>query len=205
MTTVHSRDLATPVARWRVEYVLVGLFVLGIAAPLLSTAFGLYDHVEDWGKLVHALDAACATAIFGLLFLGWRDLAQIDVTDELAAMLTIFFGVLFGVAWEVVEFVRDWVAYSDLQKSNTDTMTNFLWNDVAAVLAALLVVRLYCHLTSGRDRKALGETAEWLIDGPSRLLERHGLTLAAITGCAIAAAVAVLWFAGRPIPGLSIP
>jgi len=206
MTLLHSRELATEaIPRSRVDYILVGLLVVGIAAPLLSTVFGLYDRVEDWGKLIHALDAACATAIFGLLFLGWRDLAQIDVTDELAALLIVFFGILFGVVWEIVEFVRDWVAYSDLQKSNTDTMTDFLWNDVAAVLAALLVVRLYCHVTSLRDRKALGETAEWLVDGPSRLLDRHGLTLAVITGCCLAAAVAALWFAGRPVPGLSIP
>jgi hypothetical protein len=204
--SLHSRELATDtLARSRVDYVLVGLLIVGIAAPVLSAFLGLYDRIDDWGKLIHALDAALATAIFGLLFLGWRDLAQIDVTDELAAMLIVFFGILFGVAWEVVEFVRDWVAYSDLQKSNTDTMTDFLWNDVAAILAALLVVRLYCHLTSGRDRKALGETAEWLVDGPSRLLDRHGLTMAVIVGCVIAAAVAALWFAGRPVPGLSIP
>ena len=192
--------------RGRRAIVLVGvLLVVGIALPLLSTAAGLYDHVTNWGKLVHAVDGAIAALVFGLLFLAWRDRTHVDITDELSGLLAMFFGIFFGVMWEVVEFIRDWVAYSDLQKSNTDTMTDFLWNDVAAVLAALLVVRLYCHVTSLRDRKALGETAEWLVDGPSRLLDRHGLTLAVITGCCLAAAVAALWFAGRPVPGLSIP
>jgi hypothetical protein len=205
--TVAPRETIAPTAGTtsRVGYVMVGILVLGVAAPVLSTVFGLYDRVEDWGKLIHALDAASATAICGLLFLGWRDFAQIDVTDELATLLAIFFGVLFGVAWVIVEFVRDWAAYSDLQKSNTDTMTDLLCNDVAAVLAALLVVRVYCHLTSRQDRKALGATAEWLVDGPSRLLERHGLTLTVIAAGLIAAAVATLWFAGRPVPGVSIP
>ena len=184
---------------------LVAIVVVGVAVPMLSTALGLYDRIEDWGKLVHALDGACATALFGLLFLGWRDLAQIDVTDELAALLAMCVGIFFGVMWEIVEFVRDWVAYSDLQKSNTDTMTDLLCNDVACIVAAVLVVRLYAHVTSAADRKQLGETAEWLVDGPSRLLDRHGLTLTVIAAGCIAAAVAGLWFAGRPVPGLSIP
>lgn len=186
--------------------VLLGALVLvGVAAPLLSTVFGLYDRVEGWGKLVHGLDGACATAIFGLLFLGWRDLADVEFSDELSALLLMFVGVLFGVLWEIVEFVRDWVAYSDLQKSNTDTMTDFLWNDVACVLAALLVVRLYTRAVDPRGRRELGTLAEWLVDGPSRLLDRHGLTLTVIAAGCIAAAVASLWFAGRPVPGLPIP
>ena len=135
---------------------------------------------SDWGKLVHALDGACATALFGLLFLGWRDLTRTDVTDELAALLAMCVGILFGVLWEIVEFVRDWVAYSDLQKSNTDTMTDLFCNDVACIRcrgAGGASVRA-CHRRT--DRKQLGETAEWLVDGPSRLLNRHGLTLTVI-------------------------
>jgi hypothetical protein len=184
---------------------LLAILAVGVAIPTLSTVLGLYDRIDNWGKLVHALVGACATALFGLLLLGWRDLTQIDVTDELAALLTICAGIFFGVMWEIVEFVIDWVAYSDLQKSNTDTMTDLMWNDVACILAAVLVVRLYSHVTSAADRQQLGQTAEWLVDGPSRLLNRHGLTLTVITAACIVVAVAVLWFAGRPVPGLSIP
>jgi hypothetical protein len=185
--------------------VLVVLVAVGVATPLLSTVFGLYNRVENWGKLVHGIDGACATAIFGLLFLGWRDVAELDFPDELSALMLMFVGILFGVLWEIVEFVRDWVAYSDLQKSNTDTMTDFLWNDVACGLAALLVVHVYTRAIGPGGRQELGGVAEWLVDGPSRLLDRHGLTLAVVTACCIAAAVASLWFAGRPLPGLSIP
>jgi hypothetical protein len=156
-------------------------------------------------SLVPALFGACATAMFAVLFLAWRDLTRTDFTDELAALLAMCVGILFGLLWEIVEFVVDWVAYSDLQTSNTDTMTDLLWNDVACVLAALLVGRLYARLTDERDRKQLGAIAEWLVDGPSRLLNRHGLTLTILTAGCIAAAIAALWFAGRPVPGLSIP
>src|SRR5207248_11263772 len=126
---------------------------------------------------VHAVDTLCASLVFGLFLLGWRDLLRVDLTDELAALMTIFAGMLFGLIWEIVEFIRDWVAYSDLQKSNTDTMTDFLVGDVATVLAALLAVRLYVHIVSAGDRQALGATAAWLVDGPSRVLDRHGFAL----------------------------
>jgi hypothetical protein len=159
----------------------------------------------DWGKLVHAVGGACATALFALLFLGWRDLTRTDLSDELAALLAICVGIFFGLMWEIVEFICDWVAYSDLQKSNTDSMTDLLWNDVACILAALLVVRVYARATDAQDRKQLGAIAEWLVDGPSRVLNRHGLTLTVITASCIAAAIAALWFAGRPVPGLSVP
>jgi hypothetical protein len=181
------------------------LLAVGVALPLLSTAFGLYDHLEHWGKLVHALVGFCATFIFGWLLLGWRAQAQVDLPDELAALLTMFFGVFAGLVWEIVEFIRDWVAYSDLQKSNTDTMTDFLCNDVAAVLAALLALRLYCHVLTAHERADLGTTGEWLVHGPSRLLDRHGFALTLAAAVVIAASVAALWFAGRPVPGIPIP
>jgi len=178
---------------------------VGVLLPLASVAFGLYDRVLHWGKFIHAVDAACATFIFAMLLLGWREWNHIDLSDELAALLAMFAGILFGVLWEIVEFVRDWVASSDLQKSNADTMTDFLCNDIAAIAAVLIGVRVYCHLTTSGDRQELATVAEWLVDGPSRVLERHGFALAIIVSCVIAMCVALLWFAGRPVPGLPIP
>jgi hypothetical protein len=97
------------------------------------------------------------------------------------------------------------VAYSDLQKSNTDTMTDFLWNDAMAVIAMVLVVRVYCRSAGTEDRRGLGQAAEWLVDGPSRVLNRHGFAIAIIGALVIAAAVVALWFSGRPVPGIPIP
>jgi hypothetical protein len=186
-------------------YVLALLLIIGLALPAISSATGLYDHVQHWGKGVHAVDGFIATLIFGLLLLGWRAQASVELVDELAALLTMFFGILFGILWEIVEFLRDWVAYSDLQKSNTDTMTDFLCNDVAVVLAALVALRVYCHVLVPADRQRLGVTAEWLVDGPSRVLDRHGFALLTLAVGVIAVSVLLLWFAGRPVPGIPIP
>jgi hypothetical protein len=155
-------------------------------------------------QLVHAVSAACATFAFGLLLLGWRERTRTDISDELAALLIMFGGVLFGVLWAIVDFTRDWVAYSDLQQSNTQTMADFLSNDVAVVLATLLAVRMYSRLAA-RRRQTLASRAEWLVDGPSRLLDRHGMALTTIAVGLIGATVLTLWFAGRPVPGVSIP
>src|SRR5690348_977096 len=206
MTTVaRERVRAGSVASGRSRYLLALPLVVAVALPLLSTVLGLYDNIQHWGKGVHAVDGFCAAFIFGLLFLGWRQQARVELADELAALMTMFFGVLFGLVWEVVEFIRDWVAYSDLQKSNTDTMTDFLCNDVAVVIAALIALRVYCHVLVPADRQRLGVTAEWLVDGPSRVLDRHGFALLTLAVGVIAVSVLLLWFAGRPVPGIPIP
>src|SRR5437868_1393631 len=82
-----------------------------------------------WGKVVHGLEGFGFALLVGLLLLGWRDRARIDITDKLATLTAMFAGILFGVMWEIVEFILDWVRYSDLQKSNSDTMTDLLSND----------------------------------------------------------------------------
>jgi hypothetical protein len=179
--------------------------VVAVVLPTLSSVFGLYERVQHWGKLVHGADGFCAALAFGMLLLAWRDEARVDLSDELCGLVAVFFGIGFGVAWEIVEFIRDWVAYSDVEKSNSDTMTDFLCNDVAAIVAALLAVRLYCRVLAPAERRWLGRTATRLVDGPSRLLDHHGLAVAVIALLAIGASIALLWFADRPVPGIPIP
>ena len=188
---------------WRLWLACLVLF--GVVLPLASTVFGIYGHVQHWGKLVHAVDALCATFVFGILLLAWRDAEAVDLPDELAALMSICAGIFFGVAWEIVEFVFDWLTSSDLQKSNSDTMTDFLWNDFSAVLAAVLAIRAYCHWISPRHRRDLGGFAEWLVDGPSRVLNRHGLLGTIVVAILIGAALVGLWFSDRPLPGVQIP
>src|SRR5579872_6255489 len=171
MTTVERRR-AQPSAPARpspLTPALLGVIALigvGIVVPILSAALGLYDRIPNLGKLVHALDGFCAALPFGLLLFGWREYERIDLTDELATLITICAGVLFGVLWEIVEFIRDWVTGSDLQKSNADTMTDFLCNDVAVIIAALIATRIATRGHVG----GLGQIAEWIVDGPSRVL-----------------------------------
>ncbi len=188
----------------RVLLWLAGLAVAALAIPILSSILGLYDRIVHWGKVVHGLEGFLVALLVGVLLLGWRDLEAIDLSDQLAALLTIFSGMFFGVMWEIVEFVLDWVRYSDLQKSNSDTMTDFLWNDLGVVVGTLIGLRLYCHALETGPRQEIGRVARWLVNGPDRLLDRHGLLLSVVVALLAAAAVAALWFAGRPLPGLAI-
>jgi hypothetical protein len=177
-------------------------FVLGVALIGVSVGFGLFDRVVHWGKLVHAAEGFAFAALSVWLLLGGRDRLGLQVPTQLAAAIGIFLGITFGVFWEFIEFVLDWVRFSDLQKSNTDTMTDFLWADLGTVLGALLAVRLFCHWQSAAERRALGVAGSWLVDGPSRLLDRHGWLMTLLVTALIALTIAVLWFVGRPIPGL---
>jgi hypothetical protein len=65
-----------------------------------------------------------------------RDRERLDVHGQVVAVVNVSVGVNIGAFWEFLEFVLDWVRYSDLQKS-TDTMTDMLWNNLAAVLGTL--------------------------------------------------------------------
>jgi hypothetical protein len=183
------------VSRLRVSLLVLVLALL--ALPALSSLLGLYDRVEHWSKLVHGLEVAGATALFGLLLLGWRDREAVEMSDPLAGLLTVFAGVLFGVIWDFVEFLLDWTLLTALQTSNADTMTDLLWSDVGAVVAALLAVRIYCHVLATSQREYLGGVAAYLVDGPNRILDRHG-RLVTFAAAALGALAAVsLWLAER--------
>jgi hypothetical protein len=157
------------------------------------------------GKLAHGVEGLVVTLAVGLLLLAWRDARAIDLSEELAALIAMFTGIFFGVMWKLVEFVLDWVTYADLQKSNSDTMTDFLWNDVGAVIAAVLAARAYCRWLSPSQRHELGRIAGRLAAGPSRLLDRHGLLMTLVVATLTSVAVGALWFSGRPVPGVQIP
>ena len=75
-----------------------------LAIPIVSSALGLYDRVLHWGKLVHGVEGFLVALLIGVLWLGWRDLEAIDLSDQLVALLTIFSGIFFGVMWEIVEW-----------------------------------------------------------------------------------------------------
>jgi len=142
--------------------------------------------------------------VVGVLLLGYRDLRGVHLPDPLAALLTMMFGLAFGMVWELVEFILDWVASTDLQPSNTNTVLNLLASDVAAVIGAVLATRLYCRSLTVRQRGQLGELAAWLADGPNEVLHEHGFAMTLAFSAVVVAAVAGLWFAGRPVPGFPI-
>lgn len=152
----------------------------------------------------HAVLGFVVAGGLGILLLAWRDRERIDLDNRLLALVSMCAGLLFGVGWQIVAFVIDWVLYTDLEPSNLDTMTNMQWNDVGAVVAGSLVAWVYCHALGYPTRERLGNAAHWLFDGPSRLLDRHGFLMTIVVGLVIVAAVGALWFAGRPVPGFPI-
>ena len=154
--------------------------------------------------VLHCLAAFIVALGIGLLVLAWRDQQRFDIDDRLVALLTMCIGLLFGVAWELLEFVLDWIRYSDLQQSNLATMSDLLWNDVGSVLAGSIVVWVYCRLLDLRTRERLGALAQFLVDGPSQMLDRHGFLMTIVVAILAAIAVGALWFAGRPVPGFPI-
>jgi hypothetical protein len=141
------------------------------------------------------------SVLIGLLVLGWRDRTAIDLGDQQATLLSILAGIQLGVVWKLVEFVLDWVWNTDLQKSNTETVVDLMWNDVGAVVGAVLSARLYCHLAKASQRAQLGAVATWLVSGPSRGLDRHGVLVTMVLTAIASLTVAGLWLAGRPLPG----
>ncbi|HET6314889.1 MAG TPA: hypothetical protein VFG86_00420, partial [Chloroflexota bacterium] len=97
---------------------------------------------------MRALEAVATLVLVlagGLLLLAYRDRRRIDLADELATLVAMLAGVAFGMLWELVEFILDWVASTDLQPTNTNTMMDLLACDVAAVIGAVFATWLYCH------------------------------------------------------------
>jgi len=141
------------------------------------------------------------SVLIGLLVLGWRDHQRIDLGEQQATLLSILAGIQVGVLWKLAEFVVDWVWNADLQQSNTETMIDLLWNDVGAVVGAVLAARLYCHVAKASQRAKLGAIGTWLVSGPSRGLDRHGVLVTLVLAAIAVMTVAGLWLAGRPVPG----
>jgi hypothetical protein len=96
--------------------------------------------------------------------------------------------------------VLDWIRYSDMQKSNTDTMTDMLSNNLGAVLGTLLVFHAYCRWTGLDVRGELGDLAIWVFTPVGQLLDQHGKLLGVLVLLGITLYVAALWFAERPLP-----
>ncbi|HEY3060976.1 MAG TPA: hypothetical protein VGL99_18590 [Chloroflexota bacterium] len=151
-------------------------------------------------KLAHLL-LIVPVAAFGLVLLGYRDRARVDLADQLAALLAMLVGMLVAMLLEWAEFVFDWVLGTQVQPSNTDTMLDLLASYIGAAVGGVLATTIYRNVLTAPRREWLGSLGIWLSDGPSRVLDKHGFAITlAVTGV-VALTVAALWFTGRPVPG----
>jgi hypothetical protein len=67
-----------------------------------------------------------------------------------------------------------------------------------------LMAAVYCHVLGFDVRARLGAIADWLVNGPSQVLDKHGFLVTIVVSIVAAVAVGALWFAGRPIPGFPL-
>ena len=209
-TTVAAEGLVVSLAplvvqRWGRTHVLRRIelaFTLTIALQFVSESLKLYEIFYYWDKFAHPAEVFLATFMFGQLFLGYVDTYGVRLQRPFVAFVTLIFGATLGATWEFVEFVSDWFGNADLQKSNADTMTDILSNDIGALTAMLLAFWLYHHVrTTERQREELGHLARWLTNGIGRLLDRHGVLIGALFFLLLGSLVAAAWLVDRhPVP-----
>ncbi len=178
-------------------------FVLGMALQFISESTKLFELFTYWDKIVHPTLVALTGVIAAWLLLGYRDAFDKRVPLHVAGAFGMLLGMAVGAFWEFVELASDWFGDANLQKSNADTITDIMSNDIGAFVATLFGLWLYTHVFSQNQRREMGVVARWLAHGPRLLLQRHGRIVGAV-GCAAFASVLFLsQWVDRDAPALA--
>ncbi|MDQ6670232.1 MAG: hypothetical protein M3069_05700 [Chloroflexota bacterium] len=167
-------------------------FVFGMALQFLSESTKLFELFTYWDKLVHPTLIAITAMIATWFLLGYRDALLKRIPLHFVAAFGLLLGMSVGAFWEFVEFGSDWFGDANLQKSNADTLTDIVSNDIGALVATLFGLWVYAHRLSPTQRRELGLLARWLAHGPSRLFARQGRLIGAVLALLVAG---VLFFA----------
>ncbi len=167
------------------------LYVIGIALQFTSESLKLFELFTYWDKIVHPTLVALTSWLSAWLLLGYRDSEHKRMPIHMIGAIALLIGISVGALWEYVEFLSDWFGDANLQKSNADTMTDLIANDIGAFVATLVGLHLYPRWLTSEERTNTGRLAQWLTHGPHELLDRHGRIIAAA-----AAAVFVAAFVG---------
>jgi hypothetical protein len=168
-------------------------FTLGIALQFISESTKLFELFTYWDKIVHPTLVALTAMIAAWLLLGYRDAFHKRIPIQLAAAFGILTGTCVGAFWEFIEFASDWFGDANLQKSNGDTMTDIIANDIGAFVATLFGVWLYTRVFTDSQRRETGLIASWLSRGPARFIDRHGRVI----GTAVALLFAIVLAASQ--------
>jgi len=178
-------------------------FVLGMALQFISESTKLFELFTYWDKIVHPTLIALTAMIAGWLLLGYAEAFGKRIPIQLAAGFGLLLGMSVGAFWEFVEFASDWFGDANLQKSNADTLTDILSNDIGAFVATLAGLWLYTHVLSPTQRLEMGQIARWLADGPSRVFDRHGRLIGTALSAAFAAVLFMAQWIDRDAPALA--
>lgn len=178
-------------------------FVLGMALQFISESTKLFELFTYWDKIVHPTLVALTGVIAAWLLLGYRDAFGKRIPLHVAGAFGMLLGMAVGAFWEFVELASDWFGDANLQKSNADTITDIMSNDIGAFVATLFGLWLYTHVFSQNQRREMGVVARWLAHGPRLLLQRHGRIVGTV-GCAAVASVLFLsQWVDRDAPALA--
>jgi hypothetical protein len=168
-------------------------FVLGMALQFISESTKLFELLTYWDKVVHPTLVALTAMIAAWLLLGYRDAFGKHIPVQLAGAFGLLTGMCVGAVWEFVEFTSDWFGNTNLQKSNADTLTDIMANNIGAFVATLFGLWLYTHVLTSHQRQEIGSIARWLAHGPSRFIDRHGR----LVGVTAALLLGMLLFASQ--------
>jgi hypothetical protein len=179
------------------------LFVLGIALQFSSESLKLFELLTYWDKIVHPTLVALTAGLTAWLLLAYRDTFKKHLPIHLVAMTALLLGIAVGAAWEYVEFLSDWFADANLQKSNADTITDLIANDIGAFVATILALRLYSRWLTPAQRGDAGRLARWLTEGPHKVLRSRGGVVGALAAAALAGTLWAAHAIDEGIPALA--
>lgn len=178
-------------------------FVLGMALQFISESTKLFELFTYWDKIVHPTLIALTAMIVAWLVLGFRDAFDNRLPTQFAAVLSLLLGMSLGAFWEFVEFTSDYFGDANLQKSNGDTMTDIMANNIGAFVAMLLGMWLYCHVFSQEERRDIGAIARWLAHGPTNAVRRHGRVIGSVAAVLLAGVLFLSQWVDRNPPALA--
>ena len=178
-------------------------FVFGMALQFISESTKLFELFYYWDKLVHPTLIALTGMISAWLLVGYRDTYRKRIPIHLVAVFGMLLAISIGAFWEFVEFTTDWFSNADLQKSNADTITDIMSNDIGGFLATLLGLWLYTHVFKASEKEQIGRIAWWLMHGPSRLIAAHGRLIGTALTAAFVALLFMSQWVDRNVPALA--
>src|SRR5579859_1895588 len=190
-------------SRTRVPRPLELAFVFGMALQFGSESTKLFELFYYWDKLVHPTLVALTGMISAWLLIGYRDAFAKRIPIHFVAAFGMLLAITVGAMWEFVEFSTDWFQYSDLQKSNGDTLTDIMSNDIGAFVATLLALYLYVHVFTQEQRQQTGHIAQWLAHGPLVLVRRYGRLVGAALTLVVVGLVAYAIKFDQGVPALA--
>ena len=190
-------------SKTHVPRALDAAFTAAIALQYASESTKLFEIYTYWDKIVHPTEVALTALMAGWLMLGYAHAFQKRIPLHFAAAFGLLVGTSVGALWEFVEFASDWFGGAGLQKSNADTMTDILANDIGAFVATLFGMWLFTRVLSNRQRDEMGQIGHWVAHGPGVLLARHGRLVGSLAALLFAAVLFAGQWVDRDEPALA--